>query len=220
MTDSIISINSLRKSYGSLEVLKGVSLSIARGEVVAIVGPSGAGKTTLLHAVGSLSDFDSGTVVVDGVDVGRLNSDQAADFRGSKVGLVFQFHYLLPEFDAVENVCLPGLIAGGEQREVRTRAEELLALVGLSDRLHHKPSQLSGGEQQRVAIARALINSPRILLADEPSGNLDSVNRNEIHNLFFRLRDELGLTIVVVTHDEHLAEMSDRKITIIDGQIV
>lgn len=213
----IIQIENLHKSYGSLEVLRGVSLSIEEGEVVAIVGPSGAGKTTLLHAVATLSEFDSGKVVVDGVDVGSLDSDSAADFRSQRVGMVFQFHYLLPEFTALENVCLPAYIAGREKAEVEKRALQLLDMMGLSERTHHKPSELSGGEQQRVAIARALINSPRLLLADEPSGNLDSHNRTEIHNLFFRLRDELGLTVVVVTHDEGLAEMSDRKITIIDG---
>lgn len=221
-TDSksaIIAISDLRKHYGNLEVLKGVSLTIDEGEIVAIVGPSGAGKTTLLHAIGALSEFDGGRVVVDGVDVGSLDSDAAADFRGSRIGLVFQFHYLLPEFTAFENVCIPGYIAGRDRGEVECRAKELLRLVGLEERADHKPSELSGGEQQRVAIARALINSPRILLADEPSGNLDSRNRTEIHNLFFRLRDQLGLTVVVVTHDEGLAEMSDRKINIVDGLI-
>lgn len=219
MKQEIIRVENLHKHYGSFEVLRGVSLSIAEGEVVAIVGPSGAGKTTLLHAIGALSEFDEGSVVVDGVDVGRLNSDTAADYRSSSVGLVFQFHYLLPEFSAFENVCMPGYIAGRDRAEVERRATELLDLVGLAERKGHKPSQLSGGEQQRVAIARALINSPRILLADEPSGNLDSHNRTEIHNLFFRLRDELGLTVVVVTHDDSLAEMSDRRIAIVDGQI-
>lgn len=214
---AIIQIENLRKSYGSLEVLRGVSLSIMEGEVVAIVGPSGAGKTTLLHAVATLSEFDSGKVVVDGVDVGALDSDSAADFRSQRVGMVFQFHYLLPEFTALENVCLPAYIAGREKSDVELRARELLDMMGLTERIDHKPSELSGGEQQRVAIARALINSPRLLLADEPSGNLDSHNRTEIHNLFFRLRDELGLTVVVVTHDEGLAQMSDRKITIVDG---
>ncbi|MBO7197519.1 MAG: ABC transporter ATP-binding protein [Tidjanibacter sp.] len=215
----MIAISDLRKHYGNLEVLKGVSLTIDEGEIVAIVGPSGAGKTTLLHAIGALSEFDGGRVVVDGVDVGSLDSDAAADFRGSRIGLVFQFHYLLPEFTAFENVCIPGYIAGRDRGEVERRAKELLRLVGLEERIDHKPSELSGGEQQRVAIARALINSPRILLADEPSGNLDSHNRTEIHNLFFRLRDQLGLTVVVVTHDEGLAEMSDRKINIVDGLI-
>ena len=219
MKQQIINIENLHKHYGSFEVLRGVSLSIEEGEVVAIVGASGAGKTTLLHVMGALSEFDSGKVVVDGVDLGSLVGDAAADFRSAKVGLVFQFHHLLPEFTALENVCLPAYIAGRDRGEVEERARELLSLVGLSERMEHKPSALSGGEQQRVAIARALINSPRILLADEPSGNLDSHNRTEIHNLFFALRDKLGLTVVVVTHDEGLAAMSDRKITIIDGQI-
>lgn len=217
--NSIIRVENLRKRYGSLEVLKGVSLEIGRGEVVAIVGPSGAGKTTLLHAIGALSDFDEGRIVVDGVDVGSLGSDAAADFRNRCIGLVFQFHYLLPEFSALENVCIPGLIAGRPQAEVEAEAKELLAVVGLTDRLSHKPAQLSGGEQQRVAIARALINKPHLLLADEPSGNLDIRTRNEIHNLFFELRDRLGLTVVVVTHDSDLAAMSDRRLTIVDGEL-
>lgn len=219
MSKEIIRIENLHKHYGSFEVLRGVSLSIDEGEVVAIVGPSGAGKTTLLHVMGALSEFDGGLVVVDGVDVGSLTGDAAADFRSQKVGLVFQFHHLLPEFTALENVCLPGYIAGRDKAEVEQMAKELLAIVGLSERLEHKPSALSGGEQQRVAIARALINSPRILLADEPSGNLDTVNRTEIHNLFFELREKLGLTVVVVTHDDSLAEMSDRKLTIVDGEL-
>ena len=220
MKQDIIRIENLTKRYGTLEVLRGVSLTIAEGEVVAIVGPSGAGKTTLLHVMGALSEFDGGKVVVDGVDVGTLGSDAAADFRGSRIGLVFQFHYLLPEFTALENICIPGYIAGREREEVEARARELLRIVGLEERGSHKPAELSGGEQQRVAIARALINSPRILLADEPSGNLDSHNRTEIHNLFFELREKLGLTVVVVTHDDGLAAMSDRKLTIIDGAIV
>ncbi|MBR3682447.1 MAG: ABC transporter ATP-binding protein [Tidjanibacter sp.] len=215
----MIRVENLHKRYGSLEVLKGVSLEIGRGEVVAIVGPSGAGKTTLLHAIGALSDFDAGRIVVDGVDVGSLGSDAAADFRNKCIGLVFQFHYLLPEFSALENVCIPGLIAGRPHAEVEAEAKELLAVVGLTDRLSHKPAQLSGGEQQRVAIARALINKPRLLLADEPSGNLDMRTRNEIHNLFFELRDRLGLTVVVVTHDSDLAAMSDRRLTIVDGEL-
>lgn len=220
MKQDIIRIHNLHKRYGSLEVLKGVSLTIQEGEVVAIVGPSGAGKTTLLHAIGALSEFDGGEVWVDGVDVVGLSSDTAADFRGSRIGLVFQFHYLLPEFTALENICIPGYIAGRDKEEVEARARELLKIVGLKERATHKPAELSGGEQQRVAIARALINSPRILLADEPSGNLDSHNRTEIHNLFFELREKLGLTVVVVTHDDGLAAMSDRKLTIIDGEIV
>ena len=220
MKQDIIRIHNLHKRYGSLEVLKGVSLTIQEGEVVAIVGPSGAGKTTLLHAIGALSEFDGGEVWVDGVDVVGLSSDTAADFRGSRIGLVFQFHYLLPEFTALENICIPGYIAGRDKEEVEARARELLKIVGLKERATHKPAELSGGEQQRVAIARALINSPRILLADAPSGNLDSHNRTEIHNLFFELREKLGLTVVVVTHDDGLAAMSDRKLTIIDGEIV
>ncbi len=216
---NIIEISNLHKHYDTLEVLRGVSLTIAEGEVVAIVGPSGAGKTTLMHVVGALSDFDSGSVVVDGVDLRNLTTDTAADFRNRRIGFVFQMHYLLPEFTALENVCLPAMIAGVGRKEAEAKALELLSLVGLSERTTHKPAQLSGGEQQRVAIARALINEPRLLLADEPSGNLDSYNRGEIHRLFFELRDKLGITVVVVTHDEGLADMSDRKITITDGQI-
>ena len=216
---NIIEISNLHKHYDTLEVLRGVSLTIAEGEVVAIVGPSGAGKTTLMHVVGALSDFDSGSVVVDGVDLRNLTTDTAADFRNRRIGIVFQMHYLLPEFTALENVCLPAMIAGVGRKEAEAKALELLSLVGLSERTTHKPAQLSGGEQQRVAIARALINEPRLLLADEPSGNLDSYNRGEIHRLFFELRDKLGITVVVVTHDEGLADMSDRKITITDGQI-
>lgn len=216
---NIIEISDLHKHYDQLEVLRGVSLTIAEGEVVAIVGPSGAGKTTLLHVVGALSSFDQGRVVVDGVELKELDSDQAADFRNQRIGFVFQMHYLLPEFTALENVCLPAMIAGRDRKEVEAKALELLALVGLAERTSHKPAQLSGGEQQRVAIARALINEPKLLLADEPSGNLDSYNRGEIHRLFFELRDKLGITVVVVTHDEGLAQMSDRKVTITDGRI-
>lgn len=219
MNKTIIEVKDLHKYYDKLEVLRGVSLSVEEGEVVAIVGPSGAGKTTLLHVMGALADFDKGQVMVDGVDLSRLNSDTAADFRNRKVGLVFQMHYLLPEFTALENVCLPAMIGGRLQRQVEPQARELLSLVGLDERMDHKPAQLSGGEQQRVAIARALINNPKLLLADEPSGNLDSHNRQEIHNLFFSLRDRLGLTVVVVTHDEALAQMSDRRVEIVDGLI-
>lgn len=220
MTNNIITVEGLTKRYEALEVLKGVSLTVTRGEVVAIVGPSGAGKTTLLHAMGALSDFDGGKVVVDGVDVGALSGDAAADFRNRHIGLVFQFHYLLPEFTALENVAIPALIAGRSREEAEGEARSLLSVVGLGERLAHKPSQLSGGEQQRVAIARALINRPALLLADEPSGNLDTRTRDEIHRLFFDLRDKLGLTVVVVTHDNQLAAMSDRRIEIVDGCIV
>ncbi len=216
----MIDVTDVHKHYGSLEVLRGVSLSVCEGEVVCIVGPSGAGKTTLLHVMGTLGDFESGRVVIDGTDISSLKPNQTADFRNRRIGFVFQFHYLLPEFTALENVCMPALIGGRPKAEAVSRAEELLRTVGLADRRNHKPAQLSGGEQQRVAIARAIINSPALLLADEPSGNLDSRNRDEIHRLFFDLRDRFGQTIVVVTHDQGLASMGDRKITMSDGLIL
>ncbi len=216
----MIDVTDVHKHYGSLEVLRGVSLSVCEGEVVCIVGPSGAGKTTLLHVMGTLGDFESGRVVIDGTDISSLKPNQTADFRNRRIGFVFQFHYLLPEFTALENVCMPALIGGRPKAEAVGRAEELLRTVGLADRRNHKPAQLSGGEQQRVAIARAIINSPALLLADEPSGNLDSRNRDEIHRLFFDLRDRFGQTIVVVTHDQGLASMGDRKITMSDGLIL
>ena len=210
----------IHKSFGRLEVLKGVSLEIARGEVVSVVGASGAGKTTLLHILGTLSAADSGRLPIDGCAVTDLKDKALSRFRNEKIGFVFQFHHLLPEFTALENVCIPAWIGGASREEAERRAGELLELVGLSDRRSHKPSQLSGGEQQRVAIARALVNSPAVLLADEPSGNLDSRNRDEIHRLFFDLRDRLGQTIVIVTHDEGLAAMADRRIEMRDGKIV
>jgi len=210
----------IHKRFGQLEVLKGVSLEIARGEVVSIVGASGAGKTTLLQILGTLSAADSGSVVVDGTAVGGLKDRALSRFRNEKIGFVFQFHHLLPEFTAFENVCIPALIGGASHSEAGRRAAELLDLVGLSGRRLHKPSQLSGGEQQRVAIARALVNSPAVLLADEPSGNLDTHNRDEIHRLFFDLRERLGQTVVIVTHDEGLAAMADRRIVMSDGKIV
>jgi len=216
----MIDVTDVHKHYGSLEVLRGVSLSVCEGEVVCIVGPSGACKTTLLHVMGTLGDFESGRVVIDGTDISSLKPNQTADFRNRRIGFVFQFHYLLPEFTALENVCMPALIGGRPKAEAVGRAEELLRTVGLADRRNHKPAQLSGGEQQRVAIARAIINSPALLLADEPSGNLDSRNRDEIHRLFFDLRDRFGQTIVVVTHDQGLASMGDRKITMSDGLIL
>lgn len=216
----MIHITDIRKRFGALEVLKGVSLDVAAGEVVSIVGASGAGKTTLLQIVGTLSQPDSGKVVIAGEDVAQLNDRQLSRFRNERIGFVFQFHHLLPEFTAFENICIPGLIGRRSRAEVEKRATELLALMGLTARRDHKPSQLSGGEQQRVAIARALINSPAVLLADEPSGNLDSRNRDEIHRLFFELRDKLGQTTVIVTHDEGLAAMADRKILMSDGLIV
>lgn len=210
----------VHKSYGSLEVLKGVSLTVCRGEVVCIVGASGAGKTTLLQILGTLSAADSGRIRIDGIPVERLSDRELSDFRNRRIGFVFQFHHLLPEFTAFENVCMLGYIGRRDRVEVEKQARELLLMLGLGSRGHHKPAELSGGEQQRVAIARALVNSPSVLLADEPSGNLDSKNREEIHRLFFELRDRLGQTVVIVTHDDGLAEMSDRKIVMSDGLII
>lgn len=216
----MIEVRGVRKSYGELEVLKGVSLDVAQGEVVSIVGASGAGKTTLLQIIGTLSRPDSGTVMIDGVHAEKLGDKELSRFRNHKIGFVFQFHHLLPEFTAFENVCIPGYIGGRDRDKVEARAKELLDMLGMAGRALHKPAEMSGGEQQRVAIARALINSPAVLLADEPSGNLDSKNRDEIHKLFFTLRDTLGQTIVVVTHDENLAAMADRKIVMSDGTIL
>ncbi len=216
----MIQAHDIHKSFGNLEVLKGVSLEVARGEVVSIVGASGAGKTTLLQILGTLSQPDSGEITIDGESILRLGDKPLSRFRNQKIGFVFQFHHLLPEFSAFENVTIPALIGGMSQAEAERRARELLEMVGLAERRDHKPSQLSGGEQQRVAIARALINRPAVLLADEPSGNLDSQNREEIHRLFFDLREKLGQTIVLVTHDEKLAAMADRRIVMCDGRIV
>lgn len=216
----MIQVSDIHKRFGALEVLKGVSLGVARGEVVSIVGASGAGKTTLLQILGTLSRPDSGRLAIDGVEPFALGDKALSQFRNERIGFVFQFHHLLPEFTAFENVCIPGLIGRRSRAEVERRAGELIALMGLDARRDHKPAQLSGGEQQRVAIARALVNSPAVLLADEPSGNLDSRNREEIHRLFFELRDKLGQTTVIVTHDEGLAAMADRTITMSDGQIL
>ena len=215
----MIRATDIHKSFGTLEVLKGVSLDVAQGEVVSIVGASGAGKTTLLQIIGTLSRPDGGRVEIDGRDVSALGDRALSQFRNERIGFVFQFHHLLAEFTAFENVCIPGLIGRRPRADVERRASELLDMMGLAARRDHKPGQLSGGEQQRVAIARALVNSPAVLLADEPSGNLDSHNRDEIHRLFFELREKLGQTVVIVTHDEQLAEMSDRKIQMIDGLI-
>ena len=216
----MIKAENIRKSYGTLEVLKGVSLEVKPSEVVSIVGQSGAGKTTLLQILGTLSAMDSGSLTIDGEQVSSFDDNRLSDFRNRRIGFVFQFHHLLPEFSALENVMMPALIARRPIAEVEQEAKKLLELMNLKDRLTHKPSALSGGEQQRVAIARALINRPALLLADEPSGNLDSKNRNEIHSLFFRLREELGQTTIIVTHDEGLASMADRKITMRDGEII
>ena len=216
----MIKVENIHKSFGSLEVLKGVTLNIKPSEVVSIVGPSGAGKTTLLQILGTLSKPDSGTLTIDGNQIEKLGDNALSDFRNRKIGFVFQFHHLLPEFTALENVMIPALIARRDRREVEREALELLKMMELADRTTHKPSALSGGEQQRVAIARALINRPALLLADEPSGNLDSKNRDHIHSLFFRLREEFGQTTLIVTHDESLAAMADRKISMRDGLIL
>lgn len=216
----MIQAKGIEKSFGSLKVLKGIDFSAAKSEVVSIMGASGAGKSTLLQILGSLSSPDAGTLVIDGVDVVNLKGKALADFRNRKVGFVFQFHHLLPEFTALENVMLPALIADRPRKEAQAEAECLLADMGLAGRLTHKPSELSGGEQQRVAIARALINNPSVLFADEPSGNLDSKTKEEIHNLFFQLREKYGQTIIIVTHDPDLAKMCDRSLYMIDGQFV
>ncbi len=210
----------ITKSYGELRVLKGINIEIKEKEVVSIVGASGAGKTTLLQIIGTLDRPDSGTVTFDGTDTSRLRGKALASFRNSNIGFVFQFHQLLPEFTALENVCIPSFIAGKTKAEAEARAREILGFLSLSDRLEHKPSELSGGEQQRVAVARALINNPSVILADEPSGNLDSENKNELHKLFFKLRDSFGQTIIIVTHDRQLAGMSDRILQIKDGLII
>lgn len=216
----MIQAKGIEKSFGTLKVLKGIDFSAAKSEVVSIMGASGAGKSTLLQILGSLSSPDAGSLMIDGVDVAGLKGKELAEFRNLKVGFVFQFHHLLPEFTALENVMMPALIAGRSKKESQVEAERLLADMGLADRLTHKPSELSGGEQQRVAIARALINNPSVLFADEPSGNLDSKTKEEIHNLFFQLREKYGQTIIIVTHDPDLAKMCDRSLYMIDGQFV
>lgn len=215
----MIHIKEIKKSFGSLEVLKGITLDIEKGEVVSIVGPSGAGKTTLLQIIGTLDDADSGEIVIDGVDVTSLSSGKLADFRNKHLGFVFQFHQLLPEFTALENVMMPALIGGRSKREAKEKALQLLEFMGLSDRAQHKPNELSGGEKQRVAVARALVNDPAVVLADEPSGSLDSQNKTELHQLFFDLRDRMGQTFVIVTHDEELASSTDRTIHLKDGLV-
>ena len=216
----MIKVKQIHKSFGSLEVLKGIDLSVSQGEVVSIVGPSGAGKTTLLLIMGTLEKANSGEVLIDGVDLTKLNEKKLAEFRNQNIGFVFQFHQLLPEFTALENVMIPALIGNTKRSDAEKRAHELLDMMGLSDRLEHKPAELSGGEKQRVAVARALINNPRVVFADEPSGSLDSDNKEELHDLFFELRDRLNQTFVIVTHDPHLASITDRTIHMLDGHIV
>ena len=215
----MIEIHNIHKSFGALEVLKGIDLTIAKGEIVSIVGPSGAGKTTLLQVMGTLLTPDAGTLRIAGTDVSSLSSKALSRFRNDHLGFVFQFHQLLPEFTALENVMIPGMIAGRKQSDIRARALELLDFMGLSGRADHKPSELSGGEKQRVAVARALMNEPDVIFADEPSGSLDSKNKTELHQLFFDLRDKLGQTFVIVTHDEELARLTDRCIHIVDGAV-
>ena len=216
----MIEIKGVTKSFGSLQVLKGIDLRIEKGEIVSIVGPSGAGKTTLLQILGTLDKPDSGSVVVDGTETSTLSTNKLSEFRNIHLGFVFQFHQLLPEFTAIENIMIPAYIAGMKPKEARSRAEELLAFMGLSDRATHKPNELSGGEKQRVAVARALMNNPAVILADEPSGSLDSKNKEELHKLFFELRDKFGQTFVIVTHDETLATLTERTIHLKDGRIV
>lgn len=219
-SSTVIVLNNISKHYGKLAVLDQVSLTIQRSEVVAIVGASGAGKSTLLNILGTLDSPDSGEYLFEDVNVARLNHAGLSAFRNLNIGFVFQFHHLLNEFTAFENVCIPGYISARPKNEVHTRASELLELLGLKDRMENKPKQLSGGEQQRVAVARALINNPKVVLADEPSGNLDSANAKDLHNLFFELRKNMGQTFVIVTHNEELARMADRTLVIRDGKIV
>ena len=215
----MIKLEGITKSFGSLQVLKGIDLEINKGEIVSIVGPSGAGKTTLLQIMGTLDEPDAGTVQIDGTVVSRMKEKELSAFRNKNIGFVFQFHQLLPEFTALENVMIPALIAGVSSKEANDRATKILDFMGLVDRASHKPNELSGGEKQRVAVARALINDPAVILADEPSGSLDTHNKENLHQLFFDLRDRLGQTFVIVTHDEGLAKITDRTVHMVDGMI-
>ncbi|NQV76088.1 MAG: ABC transporter ATP-binding protein [Bacteroidetes bacterium] len=210
----------IKKSYGNLQILKGVDLDVKRGEIITIIGASGAGKSTLLHVIGTLDQPDHGTVRLNNVDVHTLSSKKMSAFRNEQIGFIFQFHHLLPEFTALENICIPAFIAGKSKKDAENKAFELLGLLGLSDRANHKPNEMSGGEQQRVAVARAMVNDPAIILADEPSGNLDSNNAENLHHLFVKLRDTLNQTFVIVTHNENLANLADRKVLMKDGQII
>lgn len=216
----MIEIRNVEKSYGNLHVLKDINLKIENSKVVTIVGPSGAGKTTLLHLIGTLDRADHGEIVIDGVNTASLNDNQLSEFRNRHIGFVYQFHHLLPEFSAIENVALPAMIAGKSRKEALAHAKELLDFLKLADRAEHKPGQLSGGEQQRVAVARALMNNPELILADEPSGNLDTDNAKKLHQLFFDLRDQFHQTFIIVTHNEELAALSDRKIVLQDGRVI